>query len=966
MMPEAETYERYARYFRGEDNSELSPAQNDAVQTWLVEAGYDEDEGNWDEKLCYYCRHMHSEWGVQWTDKYLSGKAELYNGWVEDIKKLCRSHHQEYQDLIEKSFDPDIKHGNTIHFRYLAAVLRVADVLEFDPERTPRVLFRHRQIDEKSRIFWLKDHEVDLIIQLPSNATAAKSRAARRERIARAGSAPGLDDTLRVIIKAHPTSAVNHRAIEMMINDVDAELQLCRNLDLARSFASSSIGQLPHRWVLPNFVQRDFRPQERDGRPNYEYIDGAFRPDTAKLLELLAGTELYGDWRAGVRELLSNAFDAVRERIARRRLELSDPLNPTGVSFLEREHFVSLRLEASEGRCFLVCEDNGVGMDKAVIRDYLLVSGKSRRPDLATLERDCRGRGFSFDRTGKFGVGVLSYFMLADKVIIRTRRYAGEYCEPHGWRFETDGVGSFGELRRDDDIGGGTEVTLRVKQEIYGRQLDKMVEQHLPDDAAGRQWTRENWSKMMLAKQISEYLKATVVRVPCAFEFRCMDLKELEIAGGPGWMRSEQELRELLEQKGRELLEQVSAGATIGLEWRTGKLPEDAGEYRLGLPYLDIPGGASLAYLVSRARPTLGVAEIRVLVSEHMRFAWKGMEVRSHTPDFYTLVIEIDWRSDRVGRISVNRGEFELFDDAYRLYRSLLTEIRDFMKYWLRQNADSQFHLFNCHVAGFAVESARTPIWAFRDAVAARVLPIAAPATCKRYCPSTAAAFLWKNRPVTVLESVLKGIGDLIDFAGPGFAILPPDRIVALQRPRFAVVPFWSALDRMHAQNDAWPLPVCEFPPAWSRLCGVVFHNLEKVFGYVFNANHAVVRAADPIPIAEIDRLMKRKPRSRGQTASFLLRAIGAPGDWGFDGERDWQQSRVASFFAQLRGLMPEISPFYFWIQELAPKGSQLLILDEYGISQAEAASIAGFLPDPGPDWTLEISESNGAAPALY
>ena len=71
-------------------------------------------------------------------------------------------------------------------------------------------------------------------------------------------------------------------------------------------------------------------------------------------------------------------------------------------------------------------------------------------------------------------------------VIIRTRRNTGDRGEPHGWRFETDGIGSFGELRRDETISGGTEVTLRLRREIYG------------------------WGKMepeMLALMICEYLK---------------------------------------------------------------------------------------------------------------------------------------------------------------------------------------------------------------------------------------------------------------------------------------------------------------------------------------------------------------------------------------------------------------------------------------------------------------------------
>jgi hypothetical protein len=438
-------------------------------------------------------------------------------------------------------------------------------------------------------------------------------------------------------------------------------------------------------------------------------------------------------------------------------------------------------------------------MSKAIIRDYLLVSGKSRRPDLAKLGRDCRERGFSFDHTGKFGIGVLSYFMLADKVVIRTRRNVSEDREPHGWRFETDGIGAFGELC-GDEIGGGTEVTLRLKREIYAKQLDQMVERHFSDDLAGREWTRENWGKMedqMLALQISEYLRNNLTRVPCAFAFRLIglneleiacgpgpsadataddrrDLKMLEITGGPGWMRSEQKARELLG-------DQVAADAPIRFEWCTGKLTEDAGDYRLGLPYFDLPGGASLTYFEAvgeLGNISLATGKIDPLHLQPIRFAWKGMAVRPSgafdAGDFGDLAshvsCEVDWRSESVGKISVNRADFQFGSDLYSVHReSLLGAITEFVKHWLRQNATSDYHLLNCHLAGFAVESTRTPSWIFRDGDAIRLRPIPIPATMDKYCPSEVVSIhagvvrdypsstepcFWGNLRVTVLESV--------------------------------------------------------------------------------------------------------------------------------------------------------------------------------------------------------------------
>ena len=48
----------------------------------------------------------------------------------------------------------------------------------------------------------------------------------------------------------------------------------------------------------------------------YEFIEGAFRPNTAKLLQILSGTNLYRSELDAIRELLQNAFDAVKETIA--------------------------------------------------------------------------------------------------------------------------------------------------------------------------------------------------------------------------------------------------------------------------------------------------------------------------------------------------------------------------------------------------------------------------------------------------------------------------------------------------------------------------------------------------------------------------------------------------------------------------------------------------------------------------
>jgi hypothetical protein len=305
----------------------------------------------------------------------------------------CKSHHYGYNQLVRPRFDAKQvgTPSQTVHLRYLAVVLRVADVLEFDPERTPDVIFRHRAIAQKSVIYWHKDHQISI----------------RHER-----------DAKRLVIFASPGDARIHRAVETTVDQVDEELRMCRRLADETHFnrCPGLTEPLPHRWDLPSLVHREIRP--KDGA--YEYIDGSFRPDTNKVLSLLGGTALYSNPYAGVRELVMNAFDAVSEQIAYERLDEANPANPELEAEIGNRHQVTLRVEGEgTAEVSLVCSDTGAGMSKRIVRDHFLVSGMARRHDILALGRKCRGAGFEMGRVGQFGIGALSYFMLAKRVTLR-------------------------------------------------------------------------------------------------------------------------------------------------------------------------------------------------------------------------------------------------------------------------------------------------------------------------------------------------------------------------------------------------------------------------------------------------------------------------------------------------------------------------------------------------------------------
>lgn len=571
-----------------------------------------ERHGLVEELVTHYARHRHNDWSREWIEAHLPDEPlEGYASWRSDLVLLCQSHHFGLAELRGADFNPKSvgpHPASTVHLRFLAALLRMADVLDLDPERTPSVVFEHRDIAPGSRIYWWKDHHV----------------AARV-------------DAEGVRVAATPLSAQMHRAVEATVDQIDAELRLCRMLDEQTHFDRLPWpGAGPHRWMLPVAAIRDIRPRG----DAYTYIDATFRPNTRKLLELLAGTKLYRSQFDAVRELLQNALDAVKELIA------VHAVTEEGIDVEQyraaaaHTHHVFLRLRREgDGRVWLECSDTGIGMTQSIIREHFLVSGSRPPVRLFELERRCRTRGFSLDRTGQFGIGALSYFMIADCVELHTRR-ATAYGDDDGpgWKFTTGGVGSFGELRRMPRSREGTSVRLRLRP---GVETDLAL-----------------WSTGLGA-----YLQSTVRYVPCRVRVQSIPAEGDPVTlfeAAPGWAQSveawtreivkahahhrweggsgprrgEQELPKVIEEREEELRRVIRAGPI-----EEGALPNGMGRYRCFATYFDHAGHVSLLHPapeVAPASPHGGAGAFGAPVDagayDVPRVSWRGMAVELGDP----------------------------------------------------------------------------------------------------------------------------------------------------------------------------------------------------------------------------------------------------------------------------------------------------------------------------------------------
>ena len=220
------------------------------------------------------------------------------------------------------------------------------------------------------------------------------------------------------------------------------------------------------------FTADGLRPAtKQDDEPAYAVPLSRFQIAEEKVRELLMGKQLYGEPSLAIRELYQNALDACRWRQTRqeyRHRKFGDPAHWTGVIRFTQG-------TDGTGRPFVECTDNGVGMDLNTLKHVFANAG----------ERFVYGQDFRAEQVtwaelnpplrlvsnSQFGVGVFSYFMLADEITVTTRhqrRDGGVATEAYEVRIASSG--SLIQIRQapGELPNAGTRVRLYLGGDVTG------------------------------------------------------------------------------------------------------------------------------------------------------------------------------------------------------------------------------------------------------------------------------------------------------------------------------------------------------------------------------------------------------------------------------------------------------------------------------------------------------------------
>lgn len=353
---------------------------------------------------------------------------------VPYVSSICVSHTRDTLFLTE--LEALVPCGDNVFFspRFCAVILRLADLFDLDSKRAPATLFDALSIESNlSLIAWSKHRAV----------TAWVFR-----------------DNL-LVLRADCDHPIIEDALYFFCDQIDHELLQSSTVLKTISSPLADVSQyslLP----LPRSVTRDhIQPLKKpDGSPIYTYSKTRFTLDQDKVVDLLMGTSLYGDPAVALRELLQNSIDACLVRKAFSHA-WSHNYKPQIVITLDRTR---------DGDVLRV-DDNGIGMDRHILEHYYSKVGACFYKSKEFYELMAEHHVY-FETISRFGIGVLSYFLVANRVRINTRRIMSSERVKEAVDVEVDGVNGLFWLARSDRKTIGTSTNLELLANHPWRDLD--------------------------------------------------------------------------------------------------------------------------------------------------------------------------------------------------------------------------------------------------------------------------------------------------------------------------------------------------------------------------------------------------------------------------------------------------------------------------------------------------------------
>lgn len=312
------------------------------------------------------------------------------------IGVVARSHGMSLRNTfnhLNQQYDDSWKAPYNIKIVFLMVVLRIADYIQIHAERASEVLIKTKRF------------------QSPISKQEWEKHGAIKEVNTKH------DDPERIYVRAEPKSSIIYLELSSLFKDIQYEFDLSWAIlgEVYGNYHDYKNLKIKYRRITSNIDDKKKFFQKVNFVP--EKI--TFTSDS-ELLKLLIGP-LYGeDPKYGVRELLQNAVDAIKER-----------------SHLTKQDYgkvtISIEPELTNKNCYeFTIIDQGIGMSQDTIINYFFRAGASFRKSMVWKKNFIDENEVQIQKTGRFGVGVLAVFLLGDEFEMCTKHYLeseGFYCK---------------------------------------------------------------------------------------------------------------------------------------------------------------------------------------------------------------------------------------------------------------------------------------------------------------------------------------------------------------------------------------------------------------------------------------------------------------------------------------------------------------------------------------------------------
>ncbi|XP_026746998.1 heat shock protein 75 kDa, mitochondrial [Trichoplusia ni] len=177
-----------------------------------------------------------------------------------------------------------------------------------------------------------------------------------------------------------------------------------------------------------------------------------FQAETRMLLDIVARS-LYSDKEVFIRELISNASDALEKF---RYLTVSS--GAENEKLAETDRPLEIRLSTDKQNRTITIQDSGIGMTKDELTQNL---GTIARSGSKSFIEEIKKKGADEANSiiGQFGVGFYSAFMVADRIEVYTR---SSKIDSQGYKWTSDGSGMY-EIQEADGVPIGTKIIVHLK-----------------------------------------------------------------------------------------------------------------------------------------------------------------------------------------------------------------------------------------------------------------------------------------------------------------------------------------------------------------------------------------------------------------------------------------------------------------------------------------------------------------------